>query len=196
MLGNLDDAYLRGKNTDSTWKRLLSFGRKKQKPVENIEEQPKEEQKLDKKKPLIINDTNIDSKFCLDSCCNPIPGDLVMAYQSLDGIFHVHKLQCPAALRLKANSGNRLYSVKWEMNGEKQFASTIKLNGFDRIGILNQITQVISQLFNANIRKLSVETIDGVFECTIVLYVHDTKEVQTIIKDLKRIPNMKNVVRI
>ena len=196
VLGNLDDAYLRGKNTDSTWKRLLSFGRKKQKPVENIEEQPKEEQKLDKKKPLIINDTNIDSKFCLDSCCNPIPGDLVMAYQSLDGIFHVHKLQCPAALRLKANSGNRLYSVKWEMNGEKQFASTIKLNGFDRIGILNQITQVISQLFNANIRKLSVETIDGVFECTIVLYVHDTKEVQTIIKDLKRIPNMKNVVRI
>lgn len=196
VLGNLDDAYLRGKNTDSTWKRLLSFGRKKQKPVENIEEQPKEEQKLDKKKPLIINDTNIDSMFCLDSCCNPIPGDLVMAYQSLDGIFHVHKLQCPAALRLKANSGNRLYSVKWEMNGEKQFASTIKLNGFDRIGILNQITQVISQLFNANIRKLSVETIDGVFECTIVLYVHDTKEVQTIIKDLKRIPNMKNVVRI
>jgi GTP pyrophosphokinase len=196
VLGNLDDAYLRGKNTDSTWKRLLSFGRKKQKPVENIEEKPKEEQTLDKKKPLIINDTNIDSKFCLDSCCNPIPGDLVMAYQSLDGIFHVHKLQCPAALRLKANSGNRLYSVKWEMNGEKQFASTIKLNGFDRIGILNQITQVISQLFNANIRKLSVETIDGVFECTIVLYVHDTKEVQTIIKDLKRIPNMKNVVRI
>lgn len=196
VLGNMDDAYLRGKNTDSTWKRLLSFGRKKQKPVENIEENPKEEQKLDKKKPLIINDTNIDSKFCLDSCCNPIPGDLVMAYQSLDGIFHVHKLQCPAALRLKANSGNRLYSVKWEMNGEKQFASTIKLNGFDRIGILNQITQVISQLFNANIRKLSVETIDGVFECTIVLYVHDTKEVQTIIKDLKRIPNMKNVVRI
>ena len=196
VLGNMDDAYLRGKNTDSTWKRLLSFGRKKQKPVENVEEKPKEEQKLDKKKPLIINDTNIDSKFCLDSCCNPIPGDLVMAYQSLDGIFHVHKLQCPAALRLKANSGNRLYSVKWEMNGEKQFASTIKLNGFDRIGILNQITQVISQLFNANIRKLSVETIDGVFECTIVLYVHDTKEVQTIIKDLKRIPNMKNVVRI
>ena len=196
VLGNLDDAYLRGKNTDSTWKRLLSFGRKKQKTVESTEEKPKEEQALDKKKPLIINDTNIDSKFCLDSCCNPIPGDLVMAYQSLDGIFHVHKLQCPAALRLKANSGNRLYSVKWEMNGDKQFATTIKLNGFDRIGILNQITQVISQLFNANIRKLSVETIDGVFECTIVLYVHDTKEVQTIIKDLKRIPNMKNVVRI
>ena len=82
------------------------------------------------------------------------------------------------------------------LNGDKQFAVTIKLNGFDRIGILNQITQVISQLFNANIRKLVVETIDGVFECTIVLYVHNTKEVQTIIKDLKRIPNMKNVVRI
>ena len=196
VLGNMDDAYLHGKNTNSTWRRLLSFGRKKQKEVENKEEKPKEEPTYDKKKPLIINDTNIDSHFCLDSCCNPIPGDLVMAYQSLDGMFHVHKLQCPAALRLKANSGNRLYSVKWDMNGDKQFAATIRLNGFDRIGILNQITQVISQLFNANIRKLSVETIDGVFECTIILHVHDTKEVQTIIKDLKRIPNIKTVVRI
>ena len=196
VLGNMDDAYLRGKNTNSTWKRLLSFGRKKQKDVGSIEDKPTEEITYDKKKPLIINDTNIDTKFCLDTCCNPIPGDLVMAYQSLDGMFHVHKLQCPAALRLKANSGNRLFSVKWDMNGNKQFATTIKLNGFDRIGILNQITQVISQLFNANIRKLAIETIDGVFECTIVLYVHNTKEVQTIIKDLKRITNMKNVVRI
>ena len=189
VLGNMDDAYLRGKNTNSTWKRLLSFGRKKQKDVGSIEDKPTEEITYDKKKPLIINDTNIDTKFCLDTCCNPIPGDLVMAYQSLDGMFHVHKLQCPAALRLKANSGNRLFSVKWDMNGNKQFATTIKLNGFDRIGILNQITQVISQLFNANIRKLAIETIDGVFECTIVLYVHKTKEV-------KRIPNIKNVVRI
>ena len=196
VLGNMDDAYLRGKNTNSTWKRLLSFGRKKQKDVGSIEDKPTEEITYDKKKPLIINDTNIDTKFCLDTCCNPIPGDLVMAYQSLDGMFHVHKLQCPAALRLKANSGNRLFSVKWDMNGNKQFATTIKLNGFDRIGILNQITQVISQLFNANIRKLAIETIDGVFECTIVLYVHNTKEVQTSIKDLKRITNMKNVVRI
>ena len=196
VLGNMDDAYLRGKNTNSTWKRLLSFGRKKQKDVGSIEDKPTEEITYDKKKPLIINDTNIDTKFCLDTCCNPIPGDLVMAYQSLDGMFHVHKLQCPAALRLKANSGNRLFSVKWDMNGNKQFATTIKLNGFDRIGILNQITQVISQLFNANIRKLAIETIDGVFECTIVLYVHNTKEVQTIIKDLKRITNIKNVVRI
>lgn len=196
VLGNMDVAYLRGKNTNSPWRRLLSFGRKKQKTVETVEAKEKKETIHDKKKSLVINDTNIDSMFCLESCCNPIPGDLVMAYQSLDGNLHVHKLQCPVALRLKANSGNRLYSVEWDMNGDKQFAVTIKLNGFDRIGILNQITQVISQLFNANIRKLVVETIDGVFECTIVLYVHNTKEVQTIIKDLKRIPNMKNVVRI
>ena len=196
VLGNMDESYLRGKNNNSTWKRLLSFGRKKQKDAENKSEKQEEEVEYDKKKPLIVNDTNIDAKFRLDTCCNPIPGDVVMAYQSTDGIFHVHKLQCPAALRLKANSGNRLYSVKWDIQGDKQFAVTIKLDGFDRIGILNQITQVISQLFNANIRKLTVETIDGVFDCTIVLFVHNTKEVQTIIKDLKKIPHIKNVVRI
>ena len=123
VLGNMDESYLRGKNNNSTWKRLLSFGRKKQKEQENKPEKQEDEVVYDKKKPLVINDTNIDAKFCLDTCCNPIPGDLVMAYQANDGMFHVHKLQCPAALRLKANSGNRLFSVKWDVKGEKQFAT-------------------------------------------------------------------------
>ena len=79
---------------------------------------------------------------------------------------------------------------------EKKRLYTLLVYSENVAGILNQITQVISQLFNANIRKLTVETIDGVFDCTIVLYVHNTKEAQTIIKDLKKIPNIKNVVRI
>jgi len=196
-LGNADESYLKGKHSRSTWKRLLSFGRKKlpekQLTTEETEEIPLE---FDKKKPLIINDNNIGSKFKLAPCCNPIPGDTVMVYQDPKGQLYVHKLQCEAALRLKANSGNRLFAAKWDIKGEKQFLVSINLKGFDRIGILNQITQVISQLFNANIRKLTVESVDGVFDCNITLFVSNTKELQTIIKNLKKIPNIKEVVRI
>lgn len=195
ILGNDDVSYLRGKHTNNAWKRLLSFGRKKDAAQQKILVQPTEIV-LDKTKPIILNGDTIDTDFHLDSCCNPIPGDPVIAYQDPEGIVHIHKLQCSVALRLKANSGNRLYAAKWDMSGERQYAVTIHLSGFDKIGMLNQITQVISQLFNVNIRKLEIETVDGIFECRIVIYVHNTKEVQTIIKDLKKIPNIKEVVRI
>lgn len=194
VLGSDDVACLKNK-TNKSWKRLLMFRRKKDVAKEESQQQA-EMPVLDKKKPVILNDDNINTVFHLDTCCNPIPGDAVMVYQDPDTGLHVHKLQCPVALRLKANSGNRLFAAQWDMKGEKQFLVTIELSGVDKIGMLNQITQVISQLFNVNIRKLEIETTDGIFTSRLSINVHDTKEVQTIIKDLKKIPNIKDVARI
>lgn len=194
VLGSDDVACLKNK-TNKSWKRLLMFRRKKDVTKEESQQQA-EMPVLDKKKPVILNDDNINTVFHLDTCCNPIPGDAVMVYQDPDTGLHVHKLQCPVALRLKANSGNRLFAAQWDMKGEKQFLVTIELSGVDKIGMLNQITQVISQLFNVNIRKLEIETTDGIFTSRLSINVHDTKEVQTIIKDLKKIPNIKDVARI
>ncbi len=193
-LGSDDVAYIKNKSSKS-WKSLLAFRRKK--TTAKTDDTPTVDlSTLDKKKPIILNDSNINTLFHLETCCNPIPGDAVMVYQDPDNVFHVHKLQCPVALRLKANSGNRLFAAQWETSGEKPFLVNIELSGVDKIGILNQITQVISQLFNTNIRKLEVETNDGIFTCKLSINVHDTKEVQTIIKDLKKIPNIKDVARI
>ncbi len=194
VLGSDDVACLKNKSNKS-WKRLLMFRRRKDVAKTEIRQQA-ETPVLDKKKPAILNDDNINTVFHLDTCCNPIPGDAVMVYQDPDTGLHVHKLQCPVALRLKANSGNRLFAAKWDMKGEKQFLVTIELSGVDKIGMLNQITQVISQLFNVNIRKLEIETTDGIFTSKLSINVHDTNEVQTIIKDLKKIPNIKDVARI
>ncbi len=194
-LGPADISYIKNKNGSKSWKRLLSFGRKKQNS-EATTEPVTETVVLDKKKPVILNDDNVNTIFKLDTCCNPIPGDSVMVYRDPDGGYHVHKLQCPVAVRLKANSGNSLFAAKWDMKGEKLFMVTIGLSGFDKIGVLNQITQVISQLFGMNIRKLEIETSDGIFKCLITLNVHNTKEVQTIIKDLKKIQNVKDVARV
>ncbi len=194
VLGSDDVACLKNKSNKS-WKRLLMFRRRKD-VAKTESRQQAETPVLDKKKPAILNDDNINTVFHLDTCCNPIPGDAVMVYQDPDTGLHVHKLQCPVALRLKANSGNRLFAAKWDMKGEKQFLVTIELSGVDKIGMLNQITQVISQLFNVNIRKLEIETTDGIFTSKLSINVHDTNEVQTIIKDLKKIPNIKDVARI
>ena len=194
VLGSDDMACLKNK-ANKSWKRLLAFRRKKDVTKEESQQQT-EIPVLDKKKPAILNDDNINTVFHLDTCCNPIPGDAVMIYQDPETGLHVHKLQCPVALRLKANSGNRLFAAKWDMKGEKQFLVTIELSGVDKIGMLNQITQVISQLFGVNIRKLEIETTDGIFTSKLSINVHDTKEVQTIIKDLKKIPNIKDVARI
>ena len=194
VLGSDDVSCLKNKSNKS-WKRLLMFRRRKDAPKTGVQQQA-EMPVLDKKKPAILNDDNINTVFHLDTCCNPIPGDAVMVYQDPETGLHVHKLQCPVALRLKASSGNRLFAAKWDMKGEKQFLVTIELSGVDKIGMLNQITQVISQLFNVNIRKLEIETTDGIFTSKLSINVHDTTEVQTIIKDLKKIPNIKDVARI
>ena len=193
-LGNSDDSYLKGKNQNRTWNRILSFGRRKSETDKKAE--PADEVKYDKKKPIILNDKGLSTTYHLATCCNPIPGDSVMAYQDPDGTIYIHQLQCEAALRLKANSGNRLYAAKWEMGGERQFVVSVKINGVDRVGMLNQITQVVSQTLNVNIRKLEIEARDGIFEGLIIMYVHDTTEVKTIVKDLKKIPNIKQVTRI
>ena len=205
-LGNGDESYLKGKNQNRTWNRILSFGRKKKN-----EEPPSylprgggyegrltkdAEVKYDRKKPIILTDKGLSTTYRLATCCNPIPGDSVMAYQDTDGTIYVHQLQCEAALRLKANSGNRLYAAKWEMEGERQFVVSIRINGVDRVGMLNQITQVVSQTLNVNIRKLEIEARDGIFEGLIIMYVHDTNEVKTIVKDLKKISNIKQVNRV
>ena len=197
ILGNDDESCLKSKKQNRTWNRLLSFGRKKnEEKKETDKAKTTEAPKYDKKKPIILNEEVLQHEVSLATCCNPIPGDPVMAYQDPDGNMVLHLLQCPLALRLKANSGNRLYAARWEMRGEKQFIASVKLNGVDKMGMLNQITQVISQTLNVNIRRLEIEARDGIFEGQIILYVHNTSDVQTIVKDLKKIPNIKQVMRV
>lgn len=118
-----------------------------------------------------------------------------MGYLDDDNVMHIHKLQCPLALRLKANYGNRIYSAKWQMNHLQHFLVTIRISGLDQLGLLSRITQVISHLFNTNIRKLEIETIDGIFEGKVTFYVHDLDEVNNIISNLKKIPDVKEVAR-
>ena len=108
----------------------------------------------------------------------------------------IHKRQCPVAARLKSSYGNRIIATEWDTHKELSFLVTIYLKGIDSMGLLNEVTQVISRQLNVNIRKLTIETTDGIFEGKIQLYVHDVDDVRSICDNLKQIQNIKQVTRI
>ena len=100
------------------------------------------------------------------------------------------------AERLKANFGNRVLAAHWDMNKTLLFPVTIKIKGIDKLGLLHEITEVISHLHNSNIRKLEIEVNEGIFESIIQMYVHDTDEVKEILTSLKHIHDVKEAARL
>ena len=193
-LGRADLDAIKGKDGTGGWKKLFSFGRKSVK--KSIKGKGTVGPDFDRKKTLSLTEESLQNDYTLCECCKPIPGDVVMGYIDDDKHIVIHKLQCPTAEKLKANHGNRVLAAKWEMNRMALFPVSIYVKGFDKLGLLHEMTQVISQLHGINIHKLEVECDDGIFECTIQMYVHDTKEVDEIISGLRDIPDVKEASRI
>ncbi|MBR6203300.1 MAG: bifunctional (p)ppGpp synthetase/guanosine-3',5'-bis(diphosphate) 3'-pyrophosphohydrolase [Bacteroidaceae bacterium] len=195
QLGRSDFDELKDKNETAGWKRLFSFGKKSVKKDKAKKEAIGPD--FDKKKILSLTEESLQKKYTLCDCCKPIPGDTVMGYIDDEKHIVIHKLQCPMAEKLKANHGNRVLGATWNMAGNQTlFPASIHVRGFDKLGLLHKMTQVISQLHNINIRKLEVECDDGIFECTIQMFVHDTKEVEETIASLREIQDVKEVSRI
>lgn len=186
--------------TSATWKKLLkfSFGNKDNKTEELPlpPTVPADEKKINTKEILKLTEETIQKNYIMAECCHPIPGDDVLGYIDENNRIIIHKRQCPIAARLKSSYGNRIIATEWDTHKELSFLVTIYLKGIDSIGLLNEVTQVISRQLNVNIRKLSIETNDGIFEGKIQLYVHDVDDVRAICNNLKLIQNIKQVVRI
>ncbi len=179
------------------WKKLFSFGKRTLTRTGKKEEKAKVDiSKIDRKQVLSLTEDNVQYKYALCDCCKPIPGDAVMGYIDDDSHIVIHKLQCPTAERLKANHGNRVLAARWEMNRMILFPISLYIKGIDKLGLLHEITQVISQLHGVNIRKLEIECNDGIFECRIQMFVHDTGEVKDILASLKAIPDVKEAARV
>jgi len=159
---------------------------------------PKQKEKFNYKDPVIIrDDTDLEeNKYKIAKCCNPIPGDNVIGYKNPkeDYIF-IHKAKCPNAIKLMSSQGNYIIKVKW--TSQKFLSSLAKLtvNGIDRIGIVSDITTVISEELDVNIRKIFIETHDGIFEGEIELYVHSVKDLNNLIMDISKIKGVESVKR-
>ena len=186
------------KNTKNKWIRYweLTYSKSLQKSKAPVNAN-KESSNMDIGKPLVIRE-GIDKpgvNYRIAKCCNPIPGDEVVGYKSPNETIIIHSTKCKAATKLMSSQGNLIVSARWTKHKILSFLACIKIQGIDKIGIVNSITNVISHDLNANIRKINVETHDGIFEGTIELYVHDTKHLNNLIMNLFKIKGVVEVNR-
>ena len=200
MLGDKDVDELLGKNAADKrggWRKFVPFlDRGKQKKT--AEEQTElfvVPEKFNRKKPIFITDDNI-RQYKFKHCCHPIPGDDVLGFIDGKHQIEIHKRACPVAAKLKASYGNRILDAKWDMHKKLFFDATIRLQGIDRVGMLLDISQIISSQMNVNIHKLTIASEEGVFDGTIELRVHDREDVGNIISQLKKIPDIQDVTQI
>ena len=176
VLGEADKNELKEKQT-SNWKKYLtfSFGNNKEKQEEK---EPQEKEKINPKQVLKLTEESLQKKYIMAECCHPIPGDDVLGYVDENDRIIIHKRQCPVAAKLKSSYGNRILATEWDTHKELSFLVYIYIKGIDSMGLLNEVTQVISRQLNVNIRKLTIETEDGIFEGKIQLWVHDVDDVK------------------
>lgn len=197
VLGEADKNELKDKPTPSNWRKYISFAFGGSKPNKGKEaEEKKPTEPINSKEILKLTPEAIQKNYILAECCKPIPGDDVLGYIDNDNRIIIHKRQCPLATKLKSSYGNRLLAVQWETGKTLYFPVNIYIKGIDHIGLLNKVTQVISQQLNVNIRKLHIESNDGIFEGRFQLNVHDVEDVRIINANLRKIDEIKTVTRI
>ena len=146
----------------------------------------------------VISNDDSGHKYIIASCCNPIPGDSVVGFLASDGTVTVHKRTCKTANNLASKFGDNIVMPKWDAQAKSQnlsFLVRLSLKGFDRIGIINDITRYISFVMSVNIKSFSLSTDDGVFDGYIDLYVHDMGDLEKLTKKLQKIEGIQSVVR-
>lgn len=195
ILGDADKNELKDKFTTNSWKKYLTFSFGGNKEVKERPEEKEEEERIDTKKTLKLTENNIQ-KYIIAQCCKPIPGDDILGYIDENNHIVIHKRQCLIATKLKSSYGNRIIAAEWDTHKSLPFLVSLQIEGIDDIGLLNEITQVISQRLNVNIHKLIMESNDGIFHGKFQLYVHDVDDVKTICRKLRKIGNVKSVNRI
>ncbi|MHC1732575.1 MAG: bifunctional (p)ppGpp synthetase/guanosine-3',5'-bis(diphosphate) 3'-pyrophosphohydrolase [Bacteroidales bacterium] len=153
---------------------------------------------IDKNHPYLLRENvdNTGNSYVIASCCQPIPGDEVTGYVDHSNNIIVHKPKCPAAVKLMSSEGNRIIPVRWTIHKLASFLARISINGIDRIGLVSEVTTIISKELNVNIRNINVSVYDGIFEGTIDLYVHHTRDLNNLIMQLSNIKGIASVKRI
>ena len=134
--------------------------------------------------------------FHTSDCCHPIPGDKVGGVIDDNGSVIIHKTSCPAYTNLAATQGHRLVGVQWSKHFMMSYLARIAISGIDRMGILHDITHEVSYKFGINLRKISIEAHDEIFEGYIDLYVHDTADLDNIMEAFTKINGLEKVTRV
>ena len=145
---------------------------------------------------ILIGDDFQKVDYTLAPCCNPIPGDDIFGFLTVNDGIKIHRTSCPNASKLMANYGYRILKAKWaSLHNNVAFLTGLKIVGIDDVGLVNKITTIISQDFKVNIRSLSISSNEGIFDGDIMVFVNDTAQLDSLIKHLKQIPGITGVTR-
>jgi GTP pyrophosphokinase len=192
------DAVVRKKSKNKFikyWK-LQFFGNSNDDDSEEILESTDTKPELDKKKTLMLTELAANESYQIATCCKPIPGDEVVGYLDKNNKVTIHKRKCPNALKLMSSQGDQIIAADWTSHRLMSFLAIIELSGIDKVGIVNEVTNVISKDHDVNMRSLHFESHDGIFEGLIHLYVHNTEDLNNLIMKLIKIKGLDNVKRI
>lgn len=144
---------------------------------------------------LVIGEDMDKIDYHLAVCCNPIPGDEVFGFVTVSEGIKIHKTNCPNAISLMSNYAYRIVKARWMNQQQLAFMAGIRVNGIDDVGIVNNITRIISNELNVNMRSISFDSQDGVFEGNIMVFVHDTNHLTSLMSNIKQVKGVTSVVR-
>ncbi|MGM9733703.1 MAG: RelA/SpoT family protein [Prevotella sp.] len=204
LLSDKDIDELRGNaksdKASKGWRKYVPFlgNKKKAEGEQSLAEQQKlftVPDKFNRKKPIFITDENIN-QYKFMHCCHPIPGDDVLGFIDNKKQIEIHKRSCPVAAKLKTSYGNRILDAKWNMGRTLFFDATIQMQGIDHIGLLNEVTQVISREMNVNIHRVYINCDDDIFSGKFELRVHDRDDIKKIMDNLKKIEGLQEVTQL
>ncbi len=201
-VGNISQKDIKAYAAEQDGGGLLSYIRKpfsrskEQAPAQTPEKDPIRQQLKTKPDTLLIGDSLDNLSYKLSPCCNPIPGDDVFGFVTIQDGIKIHRNNCPNAVQLMSKYAYRVVKAKWMTNKSIAFLSGLRLKGIDEVGLLQTITNTISSEHNVNIRNIHLDTHDGTFEGEVMLYINDTQHLNALIKKLKKVNGIQKVTRI
>ncbi|TVR35385.1 MAG: bifunctional (p)ppGpp synthetase/guanosine-3',5'-bis(diphosphate) 3'-pyrophosphohydrolase [Balneolaceae bacterium] len=184
-------------------KELKSKGRLES-PDQEIEEPSEEEiqenyrisaRSVGEGKALLVEGELTGVKYSYANCCNPIPGDDVIGFISRNGDVKIHRSNCKNAHHLIRTDSERVIDVNWAKNIDTQFLGAVRVIGEDRVGLVNDLTEVLAKSLKTNMKSINVSSEGGMFEGILTIYVSDLKHLEKIIQKLERVDSIKNVTR-
>ncbi|MBM3167886.1 MAG: bifunctional (p)ppGpp synthetase/guanosine-3',5'-bis(diphosphate) 3'-pyrophosphohydrolase [Bacteroidetes bacterium] len=144
---------------------------------------------------LLIGEDMDVVDYSLSKCCNAIPGDEVFGFVTINEGIKIHRTSCPNALELLSNHGNRVIKARWTSQKEIAFLAGLRIIGTDRVGLVNDVTKVISNELKVNMRSITIDSDAGIFEGTIKLYVNNTEHLEQLISNLNQVEGILKVSR-
>jgi GTP diphosphokinase / guanosine-3',5'-bis(diphosphate) 3'-diphosphatase len=144
---------------------------------------------------LVIGENTSNMNYKIASCCNPIPGDDVFGFETGDEDIEIHRTNCQRAIELMSNYGNRVVRAKWTDQKELAFLAGIRIKGTDRVGLVNDLTRIISNSLRVNMRSITIDSHDGIFEGNIMVFVNDTGHLDKLMQRMGKVNGILTVER-